>query len=117
MATHLASEYNAPLFDGLVRAAILFHKLGRGHLDLASLQVPLNSVPRVRGEVENVPANQRPGGHFAFPIGPKNINLVEDVEMLLAVFCFHCWRTKESMMAHVAKFYGRLWLIHSVLRA
>ena len=23
------------------------------------------------------------GGHLVFPIGPKNINLVEDVEMLL----------------------------------
>ena len=24
-----------------------------------------------RGEVENVSANQRPGGHLVFPIGPK----------------------------------------------
>ena len=29
----------------------------------------------------------------------------------------HCWWTKESPRAHVAKFYGRLWLIRSVLRA
>ena len=28
------------------------------------------------------------GGHLVFPIGPKNINLVEDVEMLLPIkFC------------------------------
>ena len=25
------------------------------------------------------------GGHFVFPIGPKNTNLVEDVEILLPV--------------------------------
>ena len=29
----------------------------------------------------------------------------------------HCWWTKESPRAHVAKFYGRLRLIRSVLRA
>ena len=29
----------------------------------------------------------------------------------------HCWWTRESPMAHVAKFYGRLRLIRSVLRA
>ena len=29
----------------------------------------------------------------------------------------HCWWTKESPKAHVAKFYGRLRLISSVLRA
>ena len=29
----------------------------------------------------------------------------------------HCWWTRESPMAHVAKFYARLWLIRSVLRA
>ena len=28
------------------------------------------------------------GGHFVFPIGPKNTNLVEDVEIYLPVkFC------------------------------
>ena len=38
-------------------------------------------------EVENVSANQRPGGHlvFFFPIGPKNTNLVEGVEILFPV--------------------------------
>ena len=29
----------------------------------------------------------------------------------------HCWWTRESPWAHVAKFYGRLWLVRSVLRA
>ena len=41
-----------------------------------------------REEVENVSANQRPGGHLVFPIGPKNTNLVEDVEILLPVNFF-----------------------------
>ena len=34
------------------------------------------------GEVENFSDNQRPGGHFNFPIGPKNKNLVEDIKIL-----------------------------------
>ena len=38
-----------------------------------------------REEVENVPANQRPGRPSCFSIGPKNTNLVEDVEILLPV--------------------------------
>ena len=29
----------------------------------------------------------------------------------------HCWCTSESSRVHVAKFYSRLWLIRSVLRA
>ena len=29
----------------------------------------------------------------------------------------HCWWTKESSKVHVAKFYGRLHLVRSVLRA
>ena len=35
-----------------------------------------------RGEVENVSANQMPGGHLVFPIPPpkKKTNLVEDIE-------------------------------------
>ena len=37
-----------------------------------------------RGEVENVSANQMPPGHLGFriPIGLKNTNLTEDVEIL-----------------------------------
>ena len=30
-------------------------------------------------------ANQRPGGHLDFPIGPKNTNLVEDLGILLPI--------------------------------
>ena len=36
-----------------------------------------------RGEVENMLANQRPGGYLGFPTEPKkNVNLVEDIENL-----------------------------------
>ena len=38
-----------------------------------------------KGEVRNVSANQRPGGHIVSPIDSKNINLGEDVEILLLV--------------------------------
>ena len=38
-----------------------------------------------RGEVENILANQLPGGYLVFPIGPKNTNFVEDVLILLPV--------------------------------
>ena len=42
-----------------------------------------------RGEVENVSANQRHGGHLVPPIDPKNINLLVDVEILRPVkFCW-----------------------------
>ena len=39
----------------------------------------------IRREVENVSANQTPGGHLVFPIGPKITNLVEDVEILIPI--------------------------------
>ena len=29
----------------------------------------------------------------------------------------HCWCVRESLRAHIGKFYSRLWLIRSVLRA
>ena len=38
-----------------------------------------------REEVDNVSANQRPGGHLGFSICPKNINLVENFKILLSV--------------------------------
>ena len=63
------------------------HKLGRGRWDLASCQVSMNSVQlfhklkmsqQIRGQ----------GGYLVFPIGAKNTNLVEDVDILLSVkFC------------------------------
>ena len=44
------------------------------------------SFSGVRGEVENVSANQRPGRPFCFfLIGLKNTNLVEGIESLLPV--------------------------------
>ena len=43
------------------------------------------------------------------------VNLI-NFEFQLLGEC-HSWWTKESPMAHVTKFYGRFWLIHSVLRA
>ena len=45
-------------------------------------QIPFSGLRR---KVKNVSANQRPGGHLGFPIGPNNINLLEDVEFLLPV--------------------------------
>ena len=73
------------------------HKLGRGHWDLASYQVSLNSFHSFRGEVENVSVNQRPGRPFCFfPICLKNTNVVEGIESLLPVkfrlIPFSCFR-------------------------
>ena len=45
--------------------------LGTGRWDLASCQVSLNSAKRFQRRSQNVSANQRPGGHLGFPIGPK----------------------------------------------
>ena len=75
------------------RAAILFfpdwpekHERGRRHWELASCQVLLNSVQRFLWKVENVSVNQRPGRQIRFfPIGTKNTNLVEEVEIFLPV--------------------------------
>ena len=55
------------------------HKLGRGPWDLPSWQVSSNSSQRIRGQ----------GGHLIYPIGPKNTNLVEDIEIFFPVkFCW-----------------------------
>ena len=61
------------------------YKLDTRRWDLASCQVPLNSVQRFQRGNSNVSDNQRPGGHLVFMIGPKNTNLVEDIEILLLV--------------------------------
>ena len=62
------------------------HKLGRGHWDLASCQVSLNSVQRFQREKSKMSQPIRgQGGHLVFPIGPENTNLVEDVEIYLPV--------------------------------
>ena len=51
------------------------------------LPVRFHGIPfsGLRGEVENVSANLRPGVNLVFPIGLKNTNLVEDVEILRPV--------------------------------
>ena len=62
------------------------HKLGRGRWDLASHEVSLNSVQRFKRRSRKCLSQSRgQGGHLVFPIGPKNTNLVEDVEILLPV--------------------------------
>ena len=61
-------------------------KLGRGRKDLASCQVSLNSVQWFqRRSRKCFSQSEARGGHLVFPISPKNINLVEDVEILLPI--------------------------------
>ena len=73
-------------------AAILFsdpsekHKLGKGCVNSFLLPVKFRRILLFGcRKVENVSANQRPARHLCFLIGPKNSNLVEDVEVLLPV--------------------------------
>ena len=53
----------------------------------------------------------------------QKTNFCMNYKIKIYIFVFqllgecHCWWTKESPRAHVAKFYGRLRLIRSVLRA
>ena len=81
----------ATFFDGLARVAIFIyfsdkHKLVRGHWDLASYQVSLNSIQQFQRKSQNMYQPVRgQGGHFVFLIGPKNTHLVEGVEILLSV--------------------------------
>ena len=69
----------------------LFLLIGRKNTDLVKdveilLPVKFRQIlfSGFREEVENVSANQRPGGHLVFPIGPK-YKKVEGVEILLPV--------------------------------
>ena len=80
------------------------HKLGRGCWDLL-FKISWILFRGLRGNVENVSANQRPGGGGGGgPIGPKDTNLVEDVEILLPVkFCwmpFSDFRGEENVSAN-----------------
>ena len=61
------------------------YKLGRGRWDLSScLSFEFRSV--VSEEKSKMFQTVRgQGGHLVFPIGPKNTNLVEDIEILLPV--------------------------------
>ena len=60
-------------------------------------------------------------GLWAFVIGLSKVSSFFSESRFYSVFQLlgecHCWWTKESPRAHVAKFYGRLRLICSVLRA
>ena len=51
------------------------HKLGRGHWDLASCQILLNSVQRLQRRKRNVSANQRPERPSCFSDRPKKHKL------------------------------------------
>ena len=78
------------------------HKLGRGHWDLASCQVSLNSVEQFQRRSRKMSQpNRGKGRHLVFPIGPKNTNLVEDVNILLPVK-FH-WILLSSFRGEVEK--------------
>ena len=62
------------------------HKLGRGHWDLVFCQVSLNSVQRFqRRSRKCLSQSEARAAILFFPIGPKNTNLAEDVEILLPV--------------------------------
>ena len=61
------------------------HKLCRGHNDLASCQVSLNSFQRFQRRSRKCLSQSEARAAILFPISPKNTNLVEDVEILLPV--------------------------------
>ena len=61
------------------------HKLGRGRWGLVSCQVSLNSVAVSEEKSKTSQPIRGQGSHLVFPIGPKNTNLVEDVEVFLPV--------------------------------
>ena len=91
-ATYRAPEYNVPPFWRIGQGGHLFfdrpekHKLGRGHWDLASCQVSLNSVQRFqRRSRKCLSQSEVRAAILFFMIGPKNTNLVEDIEILLPV--------------------------------
>ena len=56
--------------------------------------------------VENVSANQRSGGHLVFPIGPKNTNFVEGVDILLPVK--FRWIPGSKISTSSTKFVGQI---------
>ena len=91
-ATYRAPEYNVPPFWRIGKGGHPVFPIGPKNTNLLEdfeifLLVKFRWIPfsGFRGEVENVPANQRPERPSYFPISPKNTNLVEDVEILLPV--------------------------------
>ena len=126
---HLSTMCN--LFDRSSRGPFLFtywcekHQLDRGGWDLASCKVEFCSVvseqklkifQQIRGR----------GGHLVFPMGPKNTNLVEDVEILPPVkFCWNRFSGFRGKVNNVSAnqrpgrpscFSDRPWLLLVVLR-
>ena len=62
------------------------YKHGRGLYDLASCQVSLNAVQQFSEEKSKMSQPIRgQGGYLVFPIGLKNLNLVEDLKVFLPV--------------------------------
>ena len=92
-ATYRAPEYNVPPFWVISQGGhfcLLIgpkkYKLGRGHWDLASCHVSLKSFQLLkRGSQKCLSQSEARSRHLVFPIGPKNTNLVEDIEILLPV--------------------------------
>ena len=82
----------ATLIDRSNETAILFfrsaekHQLGIGCWDLASCQVSLNSVQWLQRRSRKCQSqSEARAAILIFLIGPKNTNLVEDIEILLPV--------------------------------
>ena len=91
------------LFNGSARAAIFVNWSAKKNTDLVEdveilLFVTFRWIPFsvIRREIENVSEIRHRGGHFAFPIGPKNKNLVEDVDILSSFVKFHSAVSEEK---------------------
>ena len=92
-ATYRAPEYNVPPFlaDWPGRPSCFSdrsekHKLGRGRWDLASCQVSLNSIQRFQRRSQKcLSQSEARAAILFFPIGPKNTNFVEDIEILFSL--------------------------------
>ena len=87
---HLRTMYH--LFDWLTRAAILFFRSARKTQTWYRTLIScfLSSFVEFRSAASEGKSNMSQpirgqGGHLVFPIGPKNTNLVEDVEILFPV--------------------------------
>ena len=91
-ATYRAPEYNVPPFWGICRGGIFVYWSARKTQTRKRMlrSCFLSSIVEFRSAVlEEKSKMSQPirgqGGHLVFPIGPKNTNLVEDVEILLSV--------------------------------
>ena len=89
-AIYRAPEYNMPPFWGIGQGRLFCftdrpekHKLRRGSCFQSSFVEFRSAVLEEKSKMSQ-PIRVR-GGHPVFPIGPKNTNLVEDVEILLPV--------------------------------